>query len=768
MTRPLTILVDLRATQFNGDRGIPAYCQSLALELCRRHPAHRWLLWHDDARPAPPRADELAVHGVWHTSRSLAAPEAAPIDAVLTGCFFMPHHTCGADYLLPRWLLRQRPRRLGIVYDLVPLLFPEQYLARERARQQYREALGLLRGSDRLFGISQATCRDTVRHVGFDPARIDCIYGDIDHRKRELMAAPAADTAAVPARHGLTGRYSVCVGGDDWRKNLDTTVRAFAAFHRRHPDHRLAIVCKLSERRIAELGAIAAAEGLPAQAVVCTGYVSDADLVGLMQHAAFMVYASLYEGLGLPVLEAYGCGVPVVGSATSSVGELVIPELAFEPTDPAAIAATMERLVATPALAAASLDFGRGLLASLGWRQAAAQVMERLEARPERQQGTGPRRLAVVAALPPVRTAIAGYTVRHLQPEAWRTDLFDANPGPTVAAPAGLRPTSRVLPVEVLRPALDRGRHGAVIHVLGNSPHHAKVLEAMMQSRHSGGRRLVYLHEAILTAAFRHWLGDDYRLLPAAASTPSSPWTRRVLAANPDIGRCLRYLVERAGLDGAIVNSAACRALVRDAVGTLGDRWTIDVAFHPVVPPTVATPLSPRAGDGVLRIGTFGIGGDGKRLDCVARSVAVISRRRPARLVIAGWDVSTYCRRTGIASLPHVEVCDAPDDAGMRDLMAAVDVAVQLRDTTHGESSGAVAQLLAVGTPLVVTNEGSFAELPHELATFVPVDCTPDVLATAIEAAAERRVAAPDLAHVLAGLSPEAFHRRLEAILAAA
>jgi glycosyltransferase involved in cell wall biosynthesis len=767
MNRPLTILVDLRATQFNGDRGIPAYCQSLALELCRAYPAHRWLLWHDDARPAPPRAAELAAHGTWLTSRALESSATGPIDAVLTGCFFMPHHTCGADYVLPPWLLRQRPRRLGIVYDLVPLLFRDRYLARDRARRQYREALGLLRGSDRLFGISRATCHDTVRLAGFDPARIDCIYGDIDHRKRDLMRLPAADTAAVPARHGLTGPYCVCVGGDDWRKNLDATVRAFATFHRRRPDHQLAIVCKLSAQRVAELRAVAAAAGLPATSLVCTGYVSDEDLIGLMRHAALLVYASLYEGLGLPVLEAYGCGVPVAGSATSSVGELVIPELAFDPADPGAIAATMERLVAEPALARASLEFGRGLLASLGWRQAAATVMERLEARPAARPAAGPRRLAVVAALPPSRTAIAGYTVRHLQPETWRTDLFDANPGPTVAAPAGLRPTSRVLPVEVLRPAIDRGRHAAIVYVLGNSPHHAKVLESLVQSRRSGGRRLAYLHEALLAAAFRQWLGDDYRLLPEADSTPSSAWTRRVLGSTPDIGRCLRFLVERAELDGVIVNSTACRDLVRDALGSLADHWTIDVAFHPVVP--TMPPAGRRvADDGVLRIGTFGVGGDGKRLECVARSVAVIARRRPARLVIAGWDVATYCRRTGIASLRHVEVHDGPGDGRMLELMAGVDVAVQLRDTTHGESSGAVAQLLALGAPLVVTDEGSFSELPRELATFVAVDCDPDALAVAIEAAAARRVAPDRLAAVLAGLSPQAFDERLDAILAAA
>jgi glycosyltransferase involved in cell wall biosynthesis len=64
---------------------------------------------------------------------------------------------------------------------------------------------------------------------------------------------------------------------------------------------------------------------------VFTGFVSDEDLVGLVRHAALLVYPSLYEGLGLPVLEAYACGTPVVGSDTSSIAELVLPELACDP-----------------------------------------------------------------------------------------------------------------------------------------------------------------------------------------------------------------------------------------------------------------------------------------------------------------------------------------------------------------------------------------------------------------------------------------------------
>jgi len=767
MSPPRTLLIDLRAAQFDEDRGIASYVQNLASALTSAATDRRWLFLHDAARPAPALSSALAARGEWCTATQAAA---AAIDAVVTSCFFMPHQASGGREVLPPGLLARRPRRYGLVFDLVPWLFADRYLTGERARRRYRAGLALLRKSDQLFGISRSTCADVVRCTGVDPRRVHLIGGDIDEAKKALMARPAAETAAVPARFGLVGPYCITIGGDEWRKNLDTLVRAFALFRLQHTRHQLAIVCRLSPERATELRRLAESLGLPAGAVVCTGFVNDHDLVGLLRHAALLVYPSLYEGLGLPVLEAYGCGVPATGSATSSIGELVIPELAFDPTDPGGIAAAMRRLVGEPATATRSLAFGRGLLAGLGWSRAAETMLGVIDgrSRPPRPPRAKPDRLAVVAALPPARTAIAACTVRHLQSDRWRTDFYDANPGPRVAMPAGLSAATRILPVEVLRPALDRGRHATVIHVLGNSEHHVKVLEALMQTRSIPGvRRLAYLHEANLTSAFRFWLGAAAEALPGAEPFAGGPaWIRRALAEFPGMGRCLRFLAERGELDGLIVNSAACRDLVIAATGSRAARWTIDVALLPIdevdVPPAAARHRSDE-----LVVGTFGIGGDGKRLDCVARSVAHLARRRPARLVMAGWNMADYARRIGIDSLPFVEIHDEPDDVGMRRLMRSVDVAVQLRHATHGESSGAVGELLAGGTPVVVTGEGSFAELPPQLVTFVAADCPPEALAQAIERAATTRVGGAELAAALAPLSAAAFTRRFAEIIAA-
>ncbi len=764
-----TILVDLRAAQFNGDRGIPAYVQSLTIELVRGWPEHHWLLWHDPRRPLPSRASELANHAAWCTSVDLQ--RVPRIDVLVTGCFFLPDHRHTADSLLPEWLSTQRPQRLGIVYDLVPLLFPQRYLDRERARRQYHDCLGVLRQSDHLFAISQATRRDVIRHAAVDPARVHCIYGDIDHAKRALMARSVASTADVPARYGLTGPYCVCIGGDDWRKNLDTAVRGFAIFHRDHPEYQLAIVCSLSASRIASIHRLADSLGLPEGTIRCTGYVPDEALVPLVQHAALLVYPSRYEGLGLPVLEAHGCGTPVVGSNVSSVAELVIPELACDPEDSAAIAETMIRAVQSPELQAASRLFGKRLLSQeMGWDKAAGAVMASI-AQPARSRAfsmPAHPRLAVVAALPPARTGTANMALAHLQSDQWETTFYDANPGPALPAQDKLLPSSRVLPAEVFPASSIRDHHDAAIFVLGNSPHHVGVLEAMMRSRGSPMRRLVYLHECGLESLFRSWLGDSARSQrlppPPTAQGPNPDWISRALAAKPTLHHWLRFLAERAELDGVIVNSAACRDLIRATLGSLADRWTIDVAFNPVVNSGV-TISGVTAKDEILHVGSFGLAGDMKRLDLVAEAVTILGRHRPVRLIIAGWEARRYCRRAGIIGKASVDVIDSPGDEALREAMRGIDVAVQLRSRTFGESSGVVNQVLALGRPLVVTDAGSFAELPDSLATRVSPDCSAAELAGAIDGRVSKPIDPSCLAEFFAARSPTAFTARITAIL---
>ncbi len=575
MTRPATVVIDLRVAQINGERGIPAYSQSLTLELARGYPRHRWLLLHDPHRPPPAQATELERHAAWCTVADFEGSRLPPVDVLFTACFFfVPHKGRTVDAIVPPVVQRHRPRRMGIVYDLIPLLFADRYLSNENARRTYFESLQVLRGSDHLFAISHATRHDTIRHAAMDPRRVHCIYGDIDHTKQSLMALPAGDTVGVPAQHGLTGPYCAYVGGDDWRKNLHMTVRAFAVFWRTHPAYQLAIVCKLPKERIAAIRRLAAEEGLPQRAVVCTGFVPDTELVGLVRHADMVVFPSLYEGLGLPVLEAYGCGTPVVGSNTSSIAELVLPELACDPRDPTMIAATMARLVAQPSLREASLALGRRLAAEeLGWPRAAERVIERVEDGPQESlTGRSPLRDARSPETKPlpriavVTTSAPLEAIGRWHDDRWQATVYEVTADPGARIPTKKNKSRNVLPVEVLPAALLRGRHDAVIFVVGDVPWDSNVLDEVMRSRRTSGRRILWLHEAAMDAAFQCWLAASHGgLLPADATATG-----------------LRLLVERGELDAIVTDSVTCHARVRTALRLLGNTVPVELAAEPL------------------------------------------------------------------------------------------------------------------------------------------------------------------------------------------
>ncbi len=573
MTAPSTILVDLRVTQINGDRGIPAYSQSLVLELVRGYPRHHWLLLHDPVRPLPSRAEELGRHARWLTVAELEEPGLPPIDVLFTGCFFfVPHKGRTTDALIPPVVRHQRPRRMGIVYDLIPLLFADRYLTNPATKGKYFDALEVLRGCDHLFAISRATRRDTILHAAIDPRRVHCIYGDIDHTKQALMARPAAETADLPAHFGIFGPYCIYVGGDDWRKNLNAAVESFAIFHRDHPKHQLAIVCKLSNERISDVRRAAAAVGLPGGTVICTGHVTDDALVGLVRHADMLVFPSLYEGLGLPVLESYGCGTPVVGSNTSSVAELVLPALSCDPREPASIAGAMARLSANSDLREQSLAFGRRLIADeLGWARAAERVMEHVERRPKGTAGLASPSLpdahkpltkshagvavAVVSASEGSVTSPRQTPQREAVRGPWaRAAYYVASPKVRQKPPAGSGSSPHVLPVEVLPAALLRGRHDVTIFVLDGSPTDGPIIEAIFRTRRTPARRLAWLRATWIDA----------------------------LVQDEEQNEPLCILVDRGEIDGLVVDSQICRDRLKVALGPLAETHAIEVACLPL------------------------------------------------------------------------------------------------------------------------------------------------------------------------------------------
>ena len=248
------------------------------------------------------------------------------------------------------------------------------------------------RQARRVVSVSQASARDLETLLGIPRGRIDVISEAADARFQ-----PVRDAKRLAAARRLAGCQSdepllLAVGGLSPHKNLRRLLDALPWLLERHPDARLAIVGDLSGRgfhdEAAALQHSVANRPLLAARVRFTGFVTDDDLVDLYSAATLLVFPSLWEGFGLPAIEAMACGLPVAASHTGSLPEVVGDAgRYFDPHDAADISRVLdEMLIADAAGELAALGArGRVLAASHSWPRAAAELEQSLRhcARPQ-------------------------------------------------------------------------------------------------------------------------------------------------------------------------------------------------------------------------------------------------------------------------------------------------------------------------------------------------------------------------------------------------
>ncbi len=225
------------------------------------------------------------------------------------------------------------------------------------------------RRADHVITDSEATRRDVIELYGLPPERVTAISLGVDPRFGPQ--APAGEGDRIRAKLGLpAGPFILTVGTMQPRKNHRRLVRAFA---RVAGGARLVIA---GGRGWDYDAVLAEVERLGLRdRVIFTGFVDDADLPALYRAAVAFAYPSLYEGFGLPVLEAMACGLPVLAGNTSSLPEVVGPDgeagLLVDPLDVEAIADGLARLLDDTSLQA---YLARNAIARAGaftWAQAA-------------------------------------------------------------------------------------------------------------------------------------------------------------------------------------------------------------------------------------------------------------------------------------------------------------------------------------------------------------------------------------------------------------
>ena len=216
----------------------------------------------------------------------------------------------GMDGFLP-YSLRSRDRCIVTIHDLGWQVHPELY--DRRLRLMYGGLFPWVRRrADRFIAVSRYTADDLVRRAGIPASKIDVVYHGLDP-----VFAATNQRQLHPAIAGSP--YVLAVGGVSPRKNTRRLISAFSQWRGRgghRAEYRLLITGTSIDREFTENGT-----SLP-DGVSLLGYVDKADLPGLYANAAAFLYPGIYEGFGLPIIEAMACGTVVVTSQTGAAPEI--------------------------------------------------------------------------------------------------------------------------------------------------------------------------------------------------------------------------------------------------------------------------------------------------------------------------------------------------------------------------------------------------------------------------------------------------------------
>ena len=258
-------------------------------------------------------------------------------------------------------------RAVVTVHDLGFRYFPAAHPGWPRLYLNLSTAFSARRAHT-ILADSQATAADVSRFYGTPASRLRVVYPGVE-------PPPIGDVAAVRAKLGLPPRYFLFVGTLQPRKNIAGIVQAYARWRAAHPGDDTGLVLAGGQGWLYDPAWV---EGVPG--VVLAGYVDEADKGALYAGALALVFPSLYEGFGFPVVEAMHCGTPVICSQTSSLPELAADAaLLVDPLDIDAIAAAMTRLSGEPALRETLRARGHVQARRFTWEDAAEATMTALE-----------------------------------------------------------------------------------------------------------------------------------------------------------------------------------------------------------------------------------------------------------------------------------------------------------------------------------------------------------------------------------------------------
>jgi glycosyltransferase involved in cell wall biosynthesis len=376
------VAIDARPAVSAGMTGIGHYTRELILRLPRADPETTYVAWYLNAGrllrpwrwnrrllPGPPNLQErwTPFPSAWFERTSLRWELPRLEWLTRFDVLFAP------NFVPPP----SRTRCLVLtIHDLAFRLHPET--APQATRRWLTRLDRAISQAAEIVVVSDSTRRDLLDLYPVDAGRVTVIHHGIDPER--FRPAPPHEVARVRRRYGIDGPYVVFLGGLDPRKNLPALLAAWSLL----PDDRRPTMVLAGgsvpwnpEGRIQLEEALGRLPQRRRRQIVLTGYVGHRDKVALLTGAEGLVFPSLYEGFGLPIVEAMAVGAPVLTSTASAMPEVAQDAAVLvDPRSEEAIAEGLDRLLGDEDLRTRLREAGRERVRGLSWDDAARRHVE--------------------------------------------------------------------------------------------------------------------------------------------------------------------------------------------------------------------------------------------------------------------------------------------------------------------------------------------------------------------------------------------------------
>lgn len=762
----MRIAIDVRPLQLDAykERGIGSYLRGWIQAAQKLETSFHFTLLHEPALPPP----LVRLESDKWQFQSLDLPFSPPPTAPST-LHFNPDQELQFDSALESFLLDSAfdffhltysfmweafvGRRLyktswgTTFYDLIPLLFPQEYLAPlgMPARASFAERLGGAAYARRLHAISQATKNDLATVGSLSPDKIDVIYGGINPAFKPVSSETAG---SVISALRIREPYALSVSGFHHTKNLYRLLEAFSLVRDELNElNQLVVVCPLTPPAREIVQGWMQKLGIADRVILLQG-LNEHQMVCLYNRAALVVHPTLYEGFGLPILEAMRCGTPVVTSNVSSMVEIAehAAEL-VDPSDSKDIARGMRRVLQSKMLQSELKEKGFAQAARYTWERTAVGMLGFYEKAIE-ESTRSHERFFPVASIPSRRLRLA-----YWSPVNPRLSGISDYSEALIAALSdhadidlfvdGYQPSN--LPLFDSFPTYDARAYPSIDHTfpydldlfqVGNNPLHAYMYKSILSSPGIITLHDFYLYHFIHSVFVKDGNSDGF-------------WDEVAFCEGSEQGLRAKVAYVKRMLDDYELPLNKRLVLASEGI-VVHSEWAAQaLKRYPTTPPVEVIPFGisifPDDGGRFQKVVrrhleipadafVFGIFGNLHRVKRIPSALRAFARVRKHHsnavlLLMGAADVTVNdlvhsfqqdlmaARAQGIFIHPEQVDC-----LQLMIAMQAVDVGINLRYPTAGETSASLSQLLGQGKPTIVSSVGSFAEYPDACCPKTPID----------------------------------------------